>query len=166
MYRAALALVLSLILVAVLAPTSYAQQCDPHDPNCPPPACGDPHNPCTPPPCDPATDPHCAANFLCHNIGGPKNLGANCDPGTGTCTFTTDTGQTISVGPNQFLGIIIGFNQNSAGAFAAHVAHGDGNISVIFNPPLHLASDVGPHKGSNVECLATRIVPQPPDRGN
>jgi hypothetical protein len=102
---------------------------------------------------------------ICHNIGGPRDLGANCDM-TGTCTYELDGGGAILVEPNNFLGIVISFNQDSDGALAAHIAHGDGVIVGTFDPPLHLASVIGPHRASNVECLATRIVTQPPDTGN
>jgi hypothetical protein len=144
--RAVLAGVLSLILVAVAAPTSYAQA----------PPCGGPKQPpCPPPP----------VKSLCHNIGGPRDLGANCDM-TGTCTAFTIAGDPIVLGPNQFLGIIISFNQDSLGAVAAHVNHGDGPIDVVYDPPLHLASVTGPHLDSNVECKGTRIIPQPTEPGN
>jgi hypothetical protein len=139
MYRAVLAVVLSLTFIVVAPPTSYAQ-CDPKHP-CPPPTTG-----------------------LCHNIGGPRDLGANCDM-TGTCTYRTD-GVDITVVPPQFLGIIISFNQDNEAAMAAHIAHGDGPILSTFDPPLHLASEIGPHRASNVECLGTRLVPQPPEPGN
>jgi hypothetical protein len=111
------------------------------------------------------------ANELCHNIGGPKDLGANCD-GTGTCTFTTEEGGTFTVPSGFFLGIVIGGPQFNAQpppdtkAVAAHIAHGDGLVILRFDPPLHLASDIGPHKASNVDCFAQRIVPQPPEPGN
>jgi hypothetical protein len=101
---------------------------------------------------------------ICHNIGGPRDLGANCDM-TGTCTYRTD-GVDIPLGPNQFLGIIIGFKQDRGGALAAHIAHGDGPIVATFEPPLHLASEIGPHRASNVECIGERIIPQPPEPGN
>ena len=101
---------------------------------------------------------------ICHNIGGPRELGANCDA-TG-CTVNLEGGGTLTVLPGQFLGIIIGFNQLSEGALNAHINHGDGPILQTFDPPLHLASTGQIHKASNVECLATRTVPQPPDRGN
>jgi hypothetical protein len=110
-------------------------------------------------------DPACAGKVICHNIGGPRDLGANCDM-TGTCTYTAGTGQAITLPEDGFLGIIIGFNQNSAGALAAHLAHGDGFIISTFDPPLHLASTDGPHRDSNVECLAIREVPQPNEPGN
>ena len=113
-------------------------------------------------------DPDCAPpppkGVICHNIGGPRDLGANCDM-TGNCSFTTDLG-TITVTPPHFLGIIIGFNQDSQGALAAHIAHGDGFIIQTFDPPLHLASTGQNHQASNVECLAARIVPQPDEPGN
>jgi hypothetical protein len=110
------------------------------------------------------------ATELCHNIGGPRDLGANCD-GTGTCTYVTDTG-TITVPPNFFLGIVIGGPQFQApvdltnSAVVAHLAHGDGISVAFFNPPLHLASTIGPHRASNAECLAERFFPQPPEPGN
>jgi hypothetical protein len=71
----------------------------------------------------------------------------------------------------QFLGIIIGGplflpSATNTNARAAHIAHGDGFVLATFDPPLHLASDIGPHRASNVDCLATRIIPQPPEPGN
>ena len=138
MYRAILAIALSLIFFTVTSQTSYAQL-----------------------KCDPKTQKGC----LCHNIGGPRDLGANCDM-TGTCQAFTDTGSAIILGPNQFLGIIIGVDPANVNAVAAHIAHGDGAIVTTFDPPLHLASVTGPHKDSNVECLATRIIPQPTEPGN
>jgi hypothetical protein len=143
MYRAVLAVALSLMFVVLAAPTSDAQVtkgCDPKTQNC-----------------------------LCHNIGGPRDLGANCDM-TGNCSFTLPPPiGTITVAPNGFLGIIIGVDQNNAGALAAHLAHGDGfPILLTFDPPLHLASSDanGPHQASNVECLAERVIPQPTEPGN
>jgi hypothetical protein len=59
----------------------------------------------------------------------------------------------------EFRAIVVGYEQ-------AHIAHGDGIALVFYDPPLHLASDIGPHKASNVDCAAIRIVPQPPDHGN
>ena len=111
-------------------------------------------------------DPDCQTvkGLICHNIGGPRDLGANCDM-TGNCSFTTDN-VTLLVTPNHFLGIIIGFNQDSQGALAAHIAHGDGFIITTFDPPLHLASTGQNHQAANVECLAERIVPQPGEPGN
>jgi len=104
--------------------------------------------------------------LICHNIGGPRDLGANCDM-TGTCSYELDGGGVILVEPNNFLGIIIGFNQDSDGALNAHLDHGDGFVLFEFVPPLHLASVIGPHQASNVECLATRATTtQPPEPGN
>jgi hypothetical protein len=69
----------------------------------------------------------------CHNIGGPRDLGANCD-GTGTCTYELDGG-TIDVAPGNFLGIVIGGEKGlPTKALAAHIAHGDGRILAIFDP--------------------------------
>lgn len=101
---------------------------------------------------------------ICHNIGGPQELGANCDGATGACQFTLDTGYTITVALNHFLGILI--PPTSAGAMKAHIAHGDGFVEMIFDPPLHLASTGQTHKASNVECMAERVLPQPPEPGN
>ena len=102
----------------------------------------------------------------CHNIGGPRDKGANCDSNN-QCTFELDNGQTITVSGNRFLGILIPPtsipNEN---ALAAHIAHGDGPVIATFDPPLHLASEIGPHIASNVECMGVRILPQPPEPGN
>lgn len=101
---------------------------------------------------------------ICHNIGGPQELGANCDGATGTCTYTLDTGATLTVAEDNFLGILI--SATSEGAIAAHLAHGDGYAHTIYDPPLHLASTGQIHKASNVECVAERVLPQPPEPGN
>src|SRR5262245_10916392 len=138
MYQTVLAIVLSLVFFGFTAQTSDAQL-----------------------KCDPKTQKGC----LCHNIGGPRDLGANCDM-TGTCQAFTNEGQGITLGPNQFLGIIIGIDPSNTNAVAAHIAHGDGAIQNVFDPPLHLASVTGPHKDSNVDCLATRVIPQPTEPGN
>jgi hypothetical protein len=128
--------------------------CDPKKPEC---ACDPKKQECPPPP----------KTQLCHNIGGPRDLGANCD-GTGNCsmTFTNDLGQTqtLNVPENWFLGIII-----SAGpsALNAHLKHGDGFAEVTFSPALHLASTGQNHEASNVECFAERATTtQPPEPGN
>ena len=101
---------------------------------------------------------------LCHNIGGPRDLGANCD-GTGNCSYQLGDGTTMVVAPDFFLGIVIG--TDSPQAIAAHLAHGDGYATALYDPPLHLASVIGPHRASNVECLARRaITTQPPEPVN
>ena len=102
-------------------------------------------------------------DVICHNIGGPRDLGANCE-NTGNCTVELEGGGTIVfTDENQFLGIVVGASDN---ATAAHIAHGDGPADLLFDPPLHLASVIGPHKASNVECMGTRVLPQPPEPGN
>jgi len=99
---------------------------------------------------------------LCHNIGGPRDLGANCEA-TGNCLVQLEGG-TLQLSDNQFLGIIVNASDS---AWAAHLAHGDGYATRIFIPPLHLASVIGPHQASNVECLAMRATTeQPPEPGN
>lgn len=100
--------------------------------------------------------------ILCHNIGGPRDLGANCEA-TGNCTFILPDGSLVTFTGDEFLGILVGASDSAA---AAHLAHGDGYAFLIYDPPLHLASVVGPHKESNVECLARRVNPQPPEPGN
>ena len=120
-------------------------------------ACAGGDYPPPPPPPPPPSD------VICHNIGGPRDLGANCE-NTGSCSVELVGGGTIVfTDPDQFLGIVIGASDNAA---AAHIAHGDGFAELIFDPPLHLASVIGPHRASNVECMATRILPQPPEPGN
>lgn len=108
-------------------------------------------------------DPPPPKDLICHNIGGPRDLGANCEA-TGNCFAELEDGTDIVfTNENQFLGIVIGASDNAA---AAHIAHGDGFVELLFDPPLHLASVIGPHQASNVECLATRVLPQPPEPGN
>lgn len=110
--------------------------------------------------CEPPPPP---TKGFCHNIGGPMELGANCDY-TG-CTFSYyDSGgnmQNLTVAPGQFLGIIIGVSEDNENAIAAHIAHGDGPIIATFDPPLHLASQGLNHRAANVECLAERLVSDP-----
>lgn len=114
--------------------------------------------------CAGGTYPPPPKDLLCHNIGGPRDLGANCEA-TGNCTYLTeDGGQILTLGPNQYLGIVIGAGENS---WNAHLNHGDGYVDALFEPPLHMASVIGPHRASNVECLATRFrTTQPPEPGN
>ena len=72
---------------------------------------------------------------LCHNIGGPRDLGANCEA-TGNCSVALASGEVLTFAANEFLGIII---NASDGAWMAHLAHGDGFATRVFDPPLHLA---------------------------
>jgi hypothetical protein len=135
--------------LAIFSGTASAGECDPNDPKCEPP----------PPP----------KKLLCHNVGGPMELGANCDGATGACTFTyvdaAGLSNTITVPRNHFLGILIG--ASSEGAIAAHLAHGDGFVVALFEPRLHLASTGQIHNGSTVDCMAERaITTQPPEPGN
>src|SRR5262245_50172558 len=166
MYRTVVAATFTLLFLVVgLALVDSVASAPCNGDGCPPPPCNG--DGCPPPPCngDGCPPPPCNGDGcpppqgLCHNIGGPRSLGANCD-GTGFCTYDTGSGN-ITVAPGNFLGIIIG--TNSANALAAHIAHGDGPILLRFNPPLHLASTGQNHQASNVECLGQRIVPQPPE---
>jgi hypothetical protein len=163
MYRTVVAATLTLLFVvvgfALVVPMASAQtECGTEgQPECP---CGTPGQPACPT-CGEEGQPPCPTG-LCHNIGGPRELGANCD-GTGFCSYQIG-GVTVGVPAGQFLGIIIG--TNSANAIAAHIAHGDGPILFTFTPPLHLASEGQNHRAANVDCLGQRIVPQPPEPGN
>lgn len=133
-------------LMGISGAAMAGEVCDPKTEKCPPPPCT---KDCT---------------TICHNIGGPDELGANCDGATGTCSFTLDTGSTITVPLNHFLGIIISAGPKS---LAAHLKHGDGFVEAEFDPALHLASTGQNHKASNVECLAERATTtQPPEPGN
>ena len=161
MHRIAVVFALALLSVygASAAYAGGSEECDPKDEICP---CDPKYQECPPPPgCDPQKE-KC---FICHNIGGPRDLGANCDM-TGNCSYPTAEGGTVTVLAPHFLGIIIGFNQSNAKALGAHIGHGDGFIVSTFNPPLHLASTAGPHRASNVECVGSRVLPQPPEPGN
>jgi hypothetical protein len=130
------------------------------------PTCGGKGQPECPPPdeCNPNKE-KCVE--ICHNIGGPRDLGANCDM-TGTCFVPAESGVTIVLNPGEFLGIIIGVDLSDTGNSPglAHINHGDGPIVDTFDPPLHLASVIGPHIASNVECKGLRVVPQPDEPGN
>ena len=118
-----------------------------------------------PPPCDPK-NPKKTCVDICHNIGGPRDLGANCDM-TGTCSVDVEGGLQITLAANEFLGIIIGVDfVNNPAPLLAHIFHGDGPIVDTFDPPLHLASVIGPHLASNVECIGLRVIPQPDEPGN
>lgn len=108
-------------------------------------------------------NPECLRE-ICHNIGGPRDLGANCDTDEGVCQVLLDTGATLDVYEGYFLGIVI--PPKNGNALAAHIAHGDGPLLATFDPPLHLASTGQNHAASNVECLGARLIPQPPDHGN
>ena len=41
----------------------------------------------------------------------------------------------------------------------AHIRHGDGEATTIFDPPLHLSSEGQNHLGANVECVADLRLP-------
>ena len=140
MYRIALTALLGLFFVAGSVPSASA--------------CDSPCDPCNP-----------ERRCICHNIGGPEDLGANCDM-TGNCTYPIEGGGEITVAPNHFLGIIIGFNAENTKALGAHIGHGDGRIVARFDPALHLASTAGPHRASNVECMGERVLEQPEEPGN
>ena len=109
-----------------------------------------------------------APKGFCHNIGGPELAGggANCDPITGECTVTEEgTGRTLTIGPEEFFGTVIG--TNSPNAILAHLAHGDGPVvEGPFDPVFHLSSQGDNHKAANVECIGSREFEQPEDPGN
>lgn len=145
--KSLLATALGLALTFVAGAALAGETCDPKDPKCEPPP----------------------KKLICHNIGGPRDLGANCDM-TGTCTYNLvdpiGSQTDITLAPNFFLGIVIG-NATSVGAVAAHLAHGDGYAVETFKPAYHLASADQNHQAANVECVAERaITTQPPEPGN
>jgi hypothetical protein len=116
---------------------------------------------------DPACkEPPPEVKAVCHNIGGPdaKGGGANCDPDTDDpcCIETEEIGE-LCIDSTQYFGIVI---SNSDKSIDAHIKHGDGEATTIFDPPLHLASDGQNHLGANVECVADRVNEQPDEPGN
>jgi hypothetical protein len=149
------------IALAFSAAPAAAQVCDPKLQECPPPECNPKVEVCKPPPvCDPAKE-----NCLCHNIGGPRALGADCD--AGNCDSILDTGNAELIelyGFAQALagdaagdiygGIVVPFSSN---AFDAHYNHGDGFTLVTFDR-IH---DTQPHVAANVGCFAVRHDPDP-----
>jgi hypothetical protein len=109
---------------------------------------------------------------LCHNIGGPQGLGANCD-GADECeafleepllslfrAAITVCLATPGCDPDDiYAGIFV---PHSANAFDSHVAHGDGPALLTFER-LH---DPQPHISANVDCFGARVFEQPPEPGN
>ena len=107
----------------------------------------------------------------CHNIGGPRGLGANYDGLTsGACTAIGEElreryGDLVAV--NYFFGILIPPTSiPNEKALAAHIAHVDGPVVVKLPERFHDASELGPHISSNVDCIGVRVLPQPPEPGN
>ena len=110
---------------------------------------------------------------LCHNIGGPRGLGANCD-GQDECDLITDPhlsglyasalaacGAIPECDPaNVYAGIFV---PHSDKAIDAHIGHGDGPSLIMFDPRIH---DPLPHISANVDCFGYRLSPQPPEPGN
>jgi hypothetical protein len=111
---------------------------------------------------------------LCHNIGGPAGLGANCD-GADECAAFEDplllaafntalaacAGITGCTPANIYAGIFVPHADN---AIKSHVAHGDGPALVILEDVrIH---DPQPHISANVDCFGVRVFPQPPEPGN
>lgn len=98
---------------------------------------------------------------LCHNIGGPQELGANCDYANSD-EFPCSDFITIT-NPLVYAGIVIDPNDSS---FEAHLKHGDG-FSIAEFPRIHLASEGLNHQAANVGCIAVRaLTEQPPEPGN
>jgi hypothetical protein len=119
----------------------------------------DPKKEVCPTPCDPKEE-ECD---ICHNIGGPNGLGANCDAGNCDSIFATGNPTLIAAyvaaleecdddatcEDNIYGGIVIPFNDSK---FAAHDNHGDGPVLVTF-PRIHATQ---PHVSANVGCFAVR----------
>lgn len=125
-------------------------------------------------------DPDCAKNpicqtptkGLCHNIGGPNGLGANCDGADECAAFLEEPllslfNAAIAIcltipgcDPDDvYAGIFV---PHSDSAFNAHVNHGDGQALLTFER-LH---DPQPHVSANVDCFGVRVFEQPPEPGN
>jgi hypothetical protein len=99
---------------------------------------------------------------VCHNIGGPNGLGANCD-GTAECELITNAFLLAQLACLQFstcntadiyAGIVVPF---SDAAIDAHIKHGDGFALATFLR-IH---DTQPHISANVDCFAVRPFPDP-----
>ena len=114
-------------------------------------------------------DPDCAEaavcqkdDGLCHNIGGPNALGANCDAGNCTLASILATGDAELIAAfglavaragtaagQIYGGIVVPFGD---AAFTAHDNHGDGPVLVTFDREHHTQ----PHVAANVGCFAIR----------
>jgi hypothetical protein len=138
--------------------------CDPQKQICPP-TC----NPKTQN-CPPACDPKTQLCDLCHNIGGPNALGANCDAGNCKIADIVATGDAdliaaftqalvvcgqVGCNPNNIYGgIVVPFGD---AAFDAHFKHGDG-FTLVTVDRIHATQ---PHVAANVGCFAVRHDPDP-----
>jgi hypothetical protein len=147
--------------LAFSAAPAGAQVCDPKVEVC----CNPKIDNCEPPPqCDPKIE----SCDICHNIGGPNALGANCDAGNCLSIFNTGDAELISAfedalavcddidcDPNTIYGgIVVPFGD---AAFTAHYNHGDGVTLNTFER-IHATQ---PHVAANVGCFAVRHDPDP-----
>jgi len=116
---------------------------------------------------------------ICHNIGGPNQLGANCDALAANnitleCRLIQDPGLLefyfdavdacnglVDCINNIYAGILVPFSPQAA---VAHHNHGDGVLLASFDR-IH---DPLPHVSANVDCFGTRSgdILQPPEPGN
>ena len=157
--------VLGLALAVSASPATAGEVCDPKKTNCPPPAC-DPKKQN----CEPACDPKNEVCDICHNIGGPRALGANCDAGNCSLSDMVATGDAnliaafaqalvicdqVGCDPNDIYGgIVVPFGD---AAYTAHYNHGDGYTLNTFDR-IHQTQ---PHVAANVGCFAVRHDPDP-----
>jgi hypothetical protein len=122
------------------------------------------------PECPPVCNPKTQKCDLCHNIGGPNALGADCDAGNCTLAIIRSTGdldliaafgealgvcsQLSCDATKIYGGIVVPFGD---AAFTAHFNHGDGFTLNTFDR-IHATQ---PHVAANVGCFAVRHDPDP-----
>ena len=165
-----------LALAVSVSPASAGEVCDPKKQNCEP-TCDPKKQNCEPAcdpkkeNCDPVCDPKTEVCDVCHNIGGPNALGANCDAGncslddmiaTGNADLIAAFQQALAIcaqaadcDPDDIYGGIPVPYADSA--YTAHYNHGDGLTLVTFDR-IHATQ---PHVAANVGCFAVRHDPDP-----
>lgn len=104
---------------------------------------------------------------ICHNIGGPDGLGANCDGDCVGLDFLAPAealcGQIEACATDRiYLGIFVPHSDN---AIEAHIKHGDGPTLVLIDPDREHGQA---HDDANWDCIAYRFESneQPPEPGN
>src|SRR5262245_5892600 len=105
---------------------------------------------------------------ICHNIGGPDGLGADCG-GADECELLEDPVLDAAFNAALIVALENGCNPasiyagifvpHSDNAFDAHIKHGDGPALVFLPNRIHATQ---PHVGANVDCFGARVNAQPP----
>jgi hypothetical protein len=167
--------VVGLTLSVSAGPAAAGEVCDPKKTNCPP-VCDPKKENCEPvcdpkkENCEPVCDPKTEICDVCHNIGGPRALGANCDAGNCTLADMVATGNADLIAAfaqalvvcsqhdcdpeDIYGGIVVPY---ADAAYTAHYNHGDGLTLVTFDR-VH---ETQPHVAANVGCFAVRHDPDP-----